>query len=85
MKAIITCKFHFRWCYDGLLSIGYEADSAFLMYKDNNPFIINFLGLGTANGSTGQWTVEGKIQYINIVKIIISTKMWQKCSALSKV
>lgn len=53
----------YRWSCDGLLSVSREDDfdMPFMSYKDRNPFVINYIGVSTAWGATGQWIIEGMV------------------------
>jgi len=51
----------YRWSCDGLLSVSREDDfdMPFMSYKDRSPFVINYIGVSTAWGATGEWIIEG--------------------------
>ncbi|XP_015610509.1 uncharacterized protein LOC107275171 isoform X2 [Cephus cinctus] len=40
------------------LHVGHEEDDSFMSYKDRDPFVINYIGVGTAWGATGEWIIE---------------------------
>lgn len=33
----------------------------FMSYKDKSPFVINYIGVSTAWGATGEWIIEGML------------------------
>ncbi|XP_001606524.1 C3 and PZP-like alpha-2-macroglobulin domain-containing protein 8 [Nasonia vitripennis] len=54
------CFFWMQWSCDGLIAIGHEDDeSPFLSYCDKEPFSINYIGVSTAWGATGEWILDG--------------------------
>lgn len=54
-----NCYIWIQWSGDGTLSVGREdvLSETLMTYKDRNPFVINYIGLSTAWGATGEWTI----------------------------
>jgi len=36
----------------------------FMSYKDRSPFVINYIGVSTAWGATGEWIIEGMLTHL---------------------
>lgn len=47
-----------QWYCDGLLTVGRNVYDIFMSYKDRSPFVINYIGVSTAWGATGEWIIE---------------------------
>ncbi|XP_017892186.1 uncharacterized protein LOC108632259 isoform X2 [Ceratina calcarata] len=58
LDVMFTCHFWIQWRSDGTLNVGRENMGVFLSYKDRNPFVINYIGLGTAWGATGEFLFQ---------------------------
>lgn len=52
------CNIWIQWFCDGTLNIGRQNGEVFLSYKDRNPFVINYIGVSTAWGATGEFLIE---------------------------
>ncbi|KAK2576302.1 hypothetical protein KPH14_005667 [Odynerus spinipes] len=54
-----NCYIWIEWTGDGVLSVGCDdvVRETLMTYKDRNPFVINYIGLSTAWGATGEWTI----------------------------
>ncbi|XP_043527655.1 uncharacterized protein LOC122538002 [Frieseomelitta varia] len=52
------CNIWIQWYCDGTLQVGYQSGVVFLSYKDKNPFVINYIGVGTVWGATGEFLIE---------------------------
>ncbi|XP_060828541.1 uncharacterized protein LOC132913902 isoform X1 [Bombus pascuorum] len=61
-RNILNAQYMFniwiQWCCDGTLKIGRQNGDVFLAYKDRNPFVINYIGVSTAWGATGEFLIE---------------------------
>ncbi|XP_076644265.1 uncharacterized protein LOC143354236 [Halictus rubicundus] len=52
------CNLWIQWLCDGLLNVGHQNGEILMSYKDPNPFVINYIGVGTAWGATGEFFIE---------------------------
>ncbi|XP_020289136.1 C3 and PZP-like alpha-2-macroglobulin domain-containing protein 8 isoform X2 [Pseudomyrmex gracilis] len=64
LKADEICNFFIQWFCDGWLCVGREDNLETLMsYKDKNPFVINYIGVSTAWGATGEWLIDDRVSF----------------------
>ncbi|XP_001120831.2 C3 and PZP-like alpha-2-macroglobulin domain-containing protein 8 isoform X2 [Apis dorsata] len=52
------CNIWIQWFCDGTVNVGHLNGEVFLSYKDRNPFVINYIGVSTAWGATGEFLIE---------------------------
>ncbi|OAD53206.1 C3 and PZP-like alpha-2-macroglobulin domain-containing protein 8, partial [Eufriesea mexicana] len=52
------CNIYIQWFCDGTLNVGHQNGEVFLSYKDRNPFVINYIGVSTVWGATGEFLIE---------------------------
>ncbi|XP_031831982.1 uncharacterized protein LOC116426735 isoform X1 [Nomia melanderi] len=52
------CDLWIQWLCDGLLNVGRQNGEILMSYKDPNPFVINYIGVSTAWGATGEFFIE---------------------------
>ncbi|CAL7938983.1 unnamed protein product [Xylocopa violacea] len=58
LDAQHMCNMRLQWSCDGTLNIGHQNGEVFLSYKDRNPFAVNYIGVSTAWGATGEFLIE---------------------------
>lgn len=58
LNAQYMCNIWIQWSCDGTLNVGHQHGHVFLSYKDKNPFVINYIGVSTAFGATGEFLIE---------------------------
>jgi len=77
MRASIICFCFYRWSCDGLLSVGREDDfdMPFMSYKDRSPFVINYIGVSTAWGATGEWIIEGMLTHCGASFVLVFLRL----------
>nr|XP_034187899.1 C3 and PZP-like alpha-2-macroglobulin domain-containing protein 8 isoform X2 [Osmia lignaria] len=68
LNAQHMCNFWIQWSCDGLLNVGRRDGEVFLSYKDRNPFVINYIGMSTAWGATGEFLVEESVCTSTVIR-----------------
>ncbi|XP_076167394.1 uncharacterized protein LOC143146668 isoform X2 [Ptiloglossa arizonensis] len=58
LDAQNMCNLWIQWLCNGFLSVGRQNEESFMSYKDSNPFVINYIGVSTAYGATGEFSME---------------------------
>jgi len=47
----------------------------FMSYKDRSPFVINYIGVSTAWGATGEWIIEGMLTHCGASFVFLRLKI----------
>lgn len=77
------CDLCIKWWCDGLLEIYCQDFDTRMTYKDNEPFVLNFIGLSTAWGATGEWTLENYTPSLPAVRASLAStcSYWTDCNS----
>lgn len=78
LDVMFTCYIWIQWCCDGTLNVGRENMGVFLSYKDKNPFAINYVGVGTAWGATGEFLMQESLYTAIAVRqqLVDTSNLW---------
>ncbi|XP_076249632.1 C3 and PZP-like alpha-2-macroglobulin domain-containing protein 8 [Calliopsis andreniformis] len=74
-----NCNFLIQWSCDGLLSFKHQNNECIMSYKDKNPFIINYIGVSTVCGATGEFLIE-ESQYTSLAirqQLLDTCNFWE--------